>query len=412
MPAYLSPVGNESQVDTNGAPLTGGKVYSYLAGTSTPTPTYTDSTGVTPQTNPIILNSRGLPASPIWLGAGVAVKLVFTDSNDVLIRTVDNVLGVGDPANTTAQDQWVTYSGTPSYISATSFSLPGDQTGTFHANRRIKTTNAGGTIYSTISNAAFGAGITTLTVVNDSGTLDASLSAVSYGIISYTDTSQPKHLGELLNIQTFTVTGVYTPTLGTTSVVVEVQAGGGGSGGCVATIAGQWAAGRPGAGGGWGRKRITSAFSGVTVTVGAGGTAAAAGDNIGGTGGTSSFGALISCTGGVGGGGSGAAAASGGITGGNISAGGTATGADVSRTGSTAMSPFAVAVATVQMPPGGASFYGPGGAGYVVTSNNAGGATPTSYGGGASGPVNANAGLSAAGGAAGAPGIVIVYEYA
>ena len=66
MAYFLSPIGNEPQVDANGNPVSGGKILTYLAGTTTAAATYTSITGATPQANPIILNSLGLPASPIW----------------------------------------------------------------------------------------------------------------------------------------------------------------------------------------------------------------------------------------------------------------------------------------------------------------------------------------------------------
>jgi hypothetical protein len=119
------------------------------------------------------------------------MKLVIKDSADVTIRTIDNVLGINDPSASTAQDQWVSYSGTPTYISATSFSVAGDATGTLEVGRRIKSTNSGGVVYSTITASSFGAGITTVTVANDSGTLDAGLSAVSNGLLSYANPSLP-----------------------------------------------------------------------------------------------------------------------------------------------------------------------------------------------------------------------------
>lgn len=191
MAAYFSPIGNEMQADANGAPLVGGKIYTYLAGTSTPASTYTSSAGITQQSNPIILNSLGLADSPVWLGAGVSMKLVIKDSSDVTLRTIDNVLGINDPSSVTAQDEWVAYSGTPTFVSATSFSVAGDQTGVFQVNRRVKTSNAGGTVYSTIATSAFSAGVTTVTVTNDSGTLDAGLSAVSRGLLSVTNPSLP-----------------------------------------------------------------------------------------------------------------------------------------------------------------------------------------------------------------------------
>jgi len=61
-------------------PLVGGKVYFYEAGTTTPKDTYTSSTGLVANTNPVILNARG--EADIWLGGG-AYKMLVTDENDV-----------------------------------------------------------------------------------------------------------------------------------------------------------------------------------------------------------------------------------------------------------------------------------------------------------------------------------------
>ena len=53
--------------DNNGVPLSGGKIYTYAAGTSTPLATYTSSSGVTAHTNPIVLDSSGrVPGGEIW----------------------------------------------------------------------------------------------------------------------------------------------------------------------------------------------------------------------------------------------------------------------------------------------------------------------------------------------------------
>jgi hypothetical protein len=95
MAVNLSPVGGAAaQFFTNtGAVLTGGKLYTYLAGTTTPTPTYTTSAGNVARTNPIILDAAGrVPGSgEIWLTAGITYKFLLTDSNDVLIGTYDNI---------------------------------------------------------------------------------------------------------------------------------------------------------------------------------------------------------------------------------------------------------------------------------------------------------------------------------
>lgn len=193
MAAYLSPVGNSQESDANGAPLSGGLVYTYAAGTSTPIATYTGSDGLTAQANPVVLNASGLPDSPIWLPAGQAVKLVIKDADGVTRRTVDDLTGINDPAGVAAASEWVTYTGEPTYINATSFSVEGDQTNLLQVGRRLKSTNTGGTVYSTISASSYdnGTALTTVTVTNDSGTLDAGLSAVAYGLLSSTNRSIP-----------------------------------------------------------------------------------------------------------------------------------------------------------------------------------------------------------------------------
>lgn len=98
MSVVLSPVGGvAAQFFTNsGAVLTGGKIYTYAAGTSTPEPTYTTASGTIAHTNPIVLDAAGrVPDSgEIWLTDGVAYKFVLKTSTDVLIATYDNISGI------------------------------------------------------------------------------------------------------------------------------------------------------------------------------------------------------------------------------------------------------------------------------------------------------------------------------
>lgn len=91
----LSPVLNDAQLDNDGLPLTGGKIYWYLAGTTTPATVYRTSVG-TPHTNPVILNVRGEPPDLIWLPNGQTYKAILKDGNDVTIRIFDQISGVGD----------------------------------------------------------------------------------------------------------------------------------------------------------------------------------------------------------------------------------------------------------------------------------------------------------------------------
>lgn len=79
--------------DNNGVILSGGKIYTYAAGSTTPAPTYADSDGQTLRSNPIELDSAGrVPGGgEIWIPAGVAYKFTLFTSLGVLIGTYDNV---------------------------------------------------------------------------------------------------------------------------------------------------------------------------------------------------------------------------------------------------------------------------------------------------------------------------------
>jgi len=100
MAVFLSPVGGAAaQFFTNsGVILSGGKLYTYAAGTTTPKVTYTSSSGNTAHTNPIILDSAGrVPGGEIWLLAS-PYKFALYTSTDVLIATYDNISGLGAAA--------------------------------------------------------------------------------------------------------------------------------------------------------------------------------------------------------------------------------------------------------------------------------------------------------------------------
>jgi hypothetical protein len=98
MAVFLSPVGGAAaQFFTNtGSVLTGGKLYTYAAGTTTPQVSYTTSSGDIARTNPIVMDAAGrVPdGGEIWI-TGQPYKFVLKDSNDVLIATYDNISGIG-----------------------------------------------------------------------------------------------------------------------------------------------------------------------------------------------------------------------------------------------------------------------------------------------------------------------------
>ena len=84
----LSPNAVFRAFSTTGQPLAGGSLYTYAAGTLTPLATYTDSTGGTPNTNPVVLDSTG--SANVWMSRA-AYKFVLKDANGVTQWTVDQI---------------------------------------------------------------------------------------------------------------------------------------------------------------------------------------------------------------------------------------------------------------------------------------------------------------------------------
>lgn len=82
--------------DDNGVPLTGGKLYIYAAGTTTPATTYTTSAGNVANANPIVLDAAGRVSAEIWITEGTSCKFILKTSADVQIWSHDNIQGAGD----------------------------------------------------------------------------------------------------------------------------------------------------------------------------------------------------------------------------------------------------------------------------------------------------------------------------
>lgn len=107
-----SPIGGFAAqfFDNNGVILSGGKIYTYAAGTTTPQAVYTSASGVTPHANPIILDSAGrVPGGEIWLTDGLVYKFVIETSTGILLGTYDNITGVNSNfVNYTVQEEVIT----------------------------------------------------------------------------------------------------------------------------------------------------------------------------------------------------------------------------------------------------------------------------------------------------------------
>jgi hypothetical protein len=104
--AVLAPQPKAQFFDANGSPLVGGKVYTYAAGTTTPLQTYTDASGVTPNTNPVILDSRG--ECNLWFSNASSYKVVLESATGTLQWTVDNIATYGTLASQNSNNVAIT----------------------------------------------------------------------------------------------------------------------------------------------------------------------------------------------------------------------------------------------------------------------------------------------------------------
>lgn len=217
--------------------------------------------------------------------------------------------------------------------------------------------------------------------------------------------------GRLKQIVTITSSGTYTPSSGTSLLVVEGVGGGGGGGGAGGVSSGA-SVGGGGGGGGYFLGTVSAPASSYSVTVGSGGTAGTSGSTavVGGNGGATVFGSLFTAGGGSGGQ-SYATSQAGSQGGANGGASGSGTGGLInvgSDYGGYGMWPSSSIGFSGK---GGNSKYGNGGApGVVVSSSSQAGNAGTGYGTGGSGAWASGSGQTASGGV-GKSGIIVVYEY-
>jgi len=197
MAVFLSPLPFPQFIPGGNSPANGAQLFQYQSGTSTKQSTFTTSSGAVSNANPIVLDSGGsiTGSREIWLTQGQMYRYVLAPSNDTdppssPYWTMDSISGINDISGLSASGEWILGT-TPTFVGATSFTVVGDQTAIYTVGRRVKTVNTGGTVYSTITASVSAAGVTTVTVVNDSGTIDSGLSAVSYGLLSTPDGSIP-----------------------------------------------------------------------------------------------------------------------------------------------------------------------------------------------------------------------------
>ncbi len=162
--------------DDDGDPVENGTLTFFENLTTTLATIFSDEALTIPQTNPYTLDASGRVTGDVKYKGKLTV--VLKDQLDAEIRTMDNV--------TTLQSQidaWIITGGTPTQTSSTTFTLVGDQTDDFQVGRRLRAQDSA-ELFGTITDSVFSGGVTTVTVLLDTGSLTGALSQVAVGISS------------------------------------------------------------------------------------------------------------------------------------------------------------------------------------------------------------------------------------
>lgn len=318
---FFNPAPQYFYSGTPAAPLSGGLMYFYEPGTSTPKDTYSDNGLSTPNPNPVVLSASGVLPN-VFLNGAYRVILQDKDGVQQPGWPRDSVNSITDIAFS-AWDSTITYGAGGAnivYASDTKYyiSIQGNNTNhepsanplwwqpAFDYFAKGQTIVTAG--YVAVGDATTGlTGISMVTkggiLAGDGTTAPQVLAVGTNGQVLTAASGQTTGLQwsspatATTNIQEFPGSGTYTKPAGAVAVLVELWAGGGG--GPNVTTSNTTLGG--GAGGEYVRYLLDAADVAATeaVTIGAGGAGGANGGNNNGTvGGNTTFGSLLTAIGG------------------------------------------------------------------------------------------------------------------
>lgn len=221
MAVNLSPVyGVAGQLfDNNGNPLAGGKIFTYVAGTTTPSATYTSSLGNIAHSNPIILDGAGrVPSGEIWLTDGITYKFVVQDSANNLIGTYDNLSGINSNfvAYTNSQEIQTATAGQTVFTLTTMQYQPGtnslsvfvDGVNQYGPGAQYAFVETDSTTVTFVSGLHVGASVKfTTSQLNSSGSTDASLVTYDPPFANSVVTNVEAKLAQYVSVKDFGAVG-------------------------------------------------------------------------------------------------------------------------------------------------------------------------------------------------------------
>jgi hypothetical protein len=186
MSVSISPLFNEAQYFNNdGTPLSGGKIFQYEAGSfSVAQTTYSDESGNIANPNPIVLDSSGRSPYTLYLTNGSAYNLVLTlPDGTTILNSSDFVVGVlPAPSGSVGISVWNTLTEVPTYVSPTSFLIPGvNLVSSFAISNRVRITYTDtSTAFGTVTSVNFSGGNTNVSLNTDAGSLLTNMDQVAW----------------------------------------------------------------------------------------------------------------------------------------------------------------------------------------------------------------------------------------
>ena len=193
-------------LDNSGNPLSGGKLYTYIAVTTTDAATYTSSAATQAHTNPIILDSAGrVPSGEIWLTDNISYKFVLKTSADVLIGTYDNINGINSNfLNYSVQNEVQTATAGQTVFTLSSVTYtPGTSTLSVFVDGVNQYNGASYSFVETDSTTVtFASGLTVGALVKFTTAVGLSVGTTSSDLVSYTPAGSSLLTGQATNVKT------------------------------------------------------------------------------------------------------------------------------------------------------------------------------------------------------------------
>jgi len=210
--------------DINDNVVVGGTIEFFEpGGSSTPKSVWSNYTLTTGAGTTVDTDAYGMPeksSTSIEVYGDGDYYVIYKDSGGNIIRDYEWLEEIALPVSA---EEWQTSNLTPTYISATTFSVPGDQTEVLDVGRILKIQLSSSIIYRRIEVSAY----TTVTTITVATGLTSPITSFEYSFLNGTNQSVPDPIkSDLGDDNSFSVVKTATTTSATSGIIVTPAATG------------------------------------------------------------------------------------------------------------------------------------------------------------------------------------------